>query len=199
MKVKNLYGILLGVLFFLGILCADAQYAVRMQKAAFDTLSTNRAQVMDTVVVKKTTAQIADSLFTKYENLASKGTTGDALYKVINNCCANYINVLNDTNQSSSYLVAKRRLRTLFPKLQEGGVFYSQNGDHAMAVQMLEKYVMIPKHPYFKDEMFSFATNYPDLVYYVASNKYNSRDFNTSIVLLNEYLETHSKTYEPCP
>ena len=196
MKVKSLYGILFIVLCTLGIFCVDAQQAVTMRRASFDTLSTNRAQVLDTVVVKKSEVEIADSLFAKYESLASKGTTGDALYKVINSCCASYINVLNDPSLSSSYLSAKRRLRTLFPRLQEGGVFYSQKGNNPMAMEMLEKYIMIPKHPLFKDELFSFVSNYPDLVFYVASSKYNSRDFKATIELLNEYLDTHSKTYE---
>lgn len=190
MRAKHLYGVILAVLFAMGILCANAQ----QNKKAVS--STNKEQASENVVIKKTEAEIADSLFAKYESLVSKGETGDALYKVVNNCSESYIKVLNDTTLSSSYLTAKRRLRTLFPKLQEGGVYYSQNGQNTMAVQMLEKYVMIPKHPYFKDELFSFATNYPDLVFYVASNKYNTRDFNTAITLFNEYLDTHSKTYE---
>ena len=53
MKVKSLYGILFIVLCTLGIFCVDAQQAVTMRRASFDTLSTNRAQVLDTVVVKK--------------------------------------------------------------------------------------------------------------------------------------------------
>ena len=69
MKVKSLYGILFIVLCTLGIFCVDAQQAVTMRRASFDTLSTNRAQVLDTVVVKKSEVEIADSLFAKYESL----------------------------------------------------------------------------------------------------------------------------------
>ena len=63
MKVKSLYGILFIVLCTLGIFCVDAQQAVTMRRASFDTLSTNRAQVLDTVVVKdKATGEtIADA------------------------------------------------------------------------------------------------------------------------------------------
>lgn len=155
-----------------------------------DTLDTTKP------VVEKTEADRADSLYAVYESLVKSNVTGDRLYYAVDECSESCMKVLNDTALVAHYITAKSRLRTLRPTLMIGGIAYSQRNNTEMAVSMLEKYILIPKHDFFKDEAFENPSNYPQLVYYVASNKFNAKEFSAATVMLEEYLLTHDKTYE---
>lgn len=150
------------------------------------------------VVVKKTEAERADSLYAEYMTLQRNNVTDGRLFKVVLECVESCEKVLSDVSLTGAYLEAKRRLRDLYPKLEYGGVYFNQSGSQDMAVRLLEKYIMLPKHEMLKDDR-AFTpspNNYPKLVYFVASYSFNARDFQTAALMLKEYLDTHDQAQE---
>lgn len=164
-----------------------------------DSLNVDSIHINDTLVVVKTELEIADSLYEEYNIKLAKGEKNDEFYKLLNECAASYFNVFNDTTLSSSFLHVKERLLSIHPALADGGIYFSQKGNKpsmAMAVEMLEKYILLPRQDIFQDEVLSLVPNYPSLVYFVAQNKYNEKKFGEAAILFDEYLKTNNKDYE---
>lgn len=189
---------LLILLFATCVMSAEAQQYTKKAVVANKVQKTQEELKVDTdtvIVAPKTKLETADSLYRNYEGLLSQGAACDSmkLYKVLNETFAGCLDVLKDSTATASYIDVKKKLRGMHPKLCEGGIYCSQKKDVPLAVDLLEKYVMLPKNPFFKDEMFSFPPNIADLIYFVATSKYNTRDFATAITLFNEYLNSQNK------
>ena len=134
----------------------------------------------------------ADSLYGAYCNALQSEMGKDYEFSLLNDCCRQTINLIKSPGIAvDDYIAAKERLRKLHPQLQIGGVYFSQHNNHVLGVSLLEQYISIPKLEAFKNELFSLPEHYPSLLYYVASNKFNSQDFEQAITFLKEYLETH--------
>ena len=178
----------------IGISGVVAQNRVKKSTTTKSVQNTQKVQEEPTVVVPKTKLEKADSLYSCYEGLLFQGAACDSikLYKSLNESFAGYLDVLKDSTATASYIEVKKKLRGMYTKLCEGGIYSSQKRNVTLAVDLLEKYIMLPKNQFFKDEMFSFPPNIADLIYFVATSKYNTRDFATAITLFNEYLNTRN-------
>lgn len=185
---------LLFLMLAIGISGVEAQNRVKKSTTTKSVQNTQKVQEEPTVVVPKTKLEKADSLYSCYEGLLSQGAACDSikLYKSLNESFAGYLDVLKDSTATASYLDVKKKLRGMHANLCIGGIYFSQKRNVPMAVDLLEKYIMLPKNQFFKDEMFSFPPNIADLIYFVATSKYNTRDFATAITLFNEYLNTRN-------
>lgn len=143
------------------------------------------------VIREKSAQEIADSLYLAYNNAEDFGADKRTVFTLLSNCCECYENLLKTKDITpTDYVKAKDRLRRMRQQLQYGGVYFSQQNEVDLAVKLLEQYIMIPKLDVFKDELFSQPEYYPSLVYYVASAKYNFRDFESALFYLQEYLAT---------
>lgn len=194
MKIIRNCGLSVLLLLFLGISIGSAHNVKNVSKN-IDSSVIDTTQVCDTVI-EKTKMEIADSLFALYETRVSQNEMSDSIYKSLNECTSVYFDVFNDTTFAESFPQIKIKLLSLHDKLQEGGVYYSQRGNNVMATELLEKYILLPKHDYFQDANITLAPNYPMLVFYVAQNKYNVKDFSASAILFDEYLKSKNKDFE---
>lgn len=192
-KVRSVISLLI-LMLVIGVTGVNAQNRVNKSTTAKKVQKVQEPKEDSVVFVPKTKKEIADSLYGCYERLLLQGAACDSLklYKAVNDCFAGYLDVLKDSTATTSYIEVKKVLRNMHPKLGEGGIYCSQKRNVALAVDLLEKYITLPKNPFFKDEMFSFPLNIADLIYFVATSKYNTRDFSTAIPLFNDYLNSRN-------
>lgn len=189
------------VLSILGVVAMNGQQ-VAVQASSVDTLSLNTDALevvfedsVDTVIVK-TELMIANERYAVYESKLNGGESSDDIYNALNECTTSYFNVLKDSTLVDSIQIAKERLLLLHPKMAEAGIYFSQRANLPKAVEMLEKYILLPRQDVFKDEVITLVPNYPSLVYFVAQNKFNSRNFGEAAILYDEYLESGNKDHE---
>lgn len=158
-------------------------------------LSTGAAQTMADSIssVKPSLKMEADSLLHCYETVQQDaGANKEYVYRILNECVQRNIDYLQSSEITpNDYVEVKDRLRLLHPQLQIAGIYYSQQNNHVMGVSLLEKYINIPWLDAFKNERITMSEYYPSLLYYVASNKYNTQKFDEAIVYLKAYLDTH--------
>ena len=192
------------MLSFMGFYGVNAQQ-MAIVASSVDTLSLNTDYrevvfedsigAIDSVIVK-TELMKANELFAVYESKLNSGESSDVVFEALNECTAGYFNVLSDTAHVDSIQLAKDRLLMLHPKMAEAGIYFSQRANLPKAVEMLEKYILLPRQDAFKDEVITLVPNYPSLVYFVAQNKYNSKKFGEAAILFDEYLQTGDTNHE---
>ena len=130
----------------------------------------------------------ADSLYNIYERTLHEHSLDSLkLYSRLKECVDAYSDVLVDTIKTF-HNEAKSKLRELHPHLIEGGVYCSNRGDVPLAIDLLERYIMLPKSDYFSDAEFDMQHDISECIYFVAANKYNSKKFDEAITLFNDYL-----------
>lgn len=173
-------------------ICVVGQEALTTDTAS-DSITTDAASIMPMPLKMQ-----ADSLVRCYE-AARQSASGNKpfLYNLLNECFERNTEYLQSKEITpTDYVAVKERLRQLHPQLQFAGVFFAQQGDNATAVSLLEKYIDMPNTEAFKNERIVFSDNLPTLLYFVASNKFNSQDFDAAIKYLKAYLDTHDQKQE---
>src|SRR5574344_69757 len=137
------------------------------------------------------TVQQADAAFKEFVRLNNNGGDRSQMFASLYTCYQDYVAVLKSASSGSpSYIQAKNALKTIYPYLQNGAGFYSQNGDQAHATQFAKAYVDMPLMDQFRGETLPKDNYYPTIVYFAACNTYNDGDYANAIKYLNEYLKT---------
>ena len=116
----------------------------------------------------------------------------EELYKVLMDCFKWYMKCLGE-DYMSHLSVIKVKMRQLRPECEIAGIYYSSNGDNRTASKYLECYLNIPHLPFFEGEQFPRNGQYPAYVFIVAAEAHNSRDYETAVNYLQEYIELGEK------
>ena len=119
-------------------------------------------------------------------------TNKEELYKVLMDCFKWYMKCLGE-DYMSHLSVIKVKMRQLRPECEIAGIYYSSNGDNRTAAKYLECYLNIPHLPFFEGEQFPRNGQYPAYVFIVAAEAHNSRDYETAVNYLQEYIELGDK------
>lgn len=173
--------------------CIVGQVALTTGTAEEESISTDAASTTPMPLKMR-----ADSLMRCYE-AAKQSATADKpyIYNLLNECFERNTEYLQSADITpTDYVAVKDRLRQLHPQLQFAGVFFAQQGDNTTAVSLLEKYINMPHTEAFKNERVTITDNLPTLLYFVASNKFNTQDFDSAIKYLKAYLDTHDVKQE---
>ena len=91
------------------------------------------------------TAQEADAAFKEFVRL--NNTNGDraTMFNTLYTCYTGYVAVINRSSKGSeSYNQAKVSLKTIYPYLQNGAGFFSQNGNQQNATAFARACVDLP-------------------------------------------------------
>ena len=116
----------------------------------------------------------------------------EELYKVLMDCFKWYMKCLGE-DYMSHLSVIKVKMRQLRPECEIAGIYYSSIGDNRTASKYLECYLNIPHLPFFEGEQFPRNGQYPAYVFIVAAEAHNSRDYETAVNYLQEYIELGEK------
>lgn len=139
-------------------------------------------------------AQSLEQAAAEYQNFvrlnnsnADKGNLYSALYR----CYKAYMDVLQSAQPGTqAYEQARGVLRDLYPYLQNGAIYNSQQNNQQNALIFAQAYIDLPLMDAFKGDHFPKDDYYPTMAYFAASNTYNMRDYKKAIVYFQEYLKT---------
>ncbi len=133
----------------------------------------------------------AESAMKEFVQLYEAGgnNRGEA-YKKLLACYAGFVSVVSTQTATPEYSKAHESLKIIYPYLHNAAAFYSQRGDQQTAAFFARACVDMPKMPAFQGVQFALDSNYPTIVYYAASNAYNSGDYESAARYYNEYLST---------
>lgn len=99
-------------------------------------------------------------------------------------------NILKTTDAySEEHQQAMQKMLQLYPLLQYHAASYSQNGSSGNALVFAQAYVDMAMMPEFLDMHLEKSENYPTLVYFVASNYYNRKDYASAARYMERYIE----------
>lgn len=175
MKMKRL-AILLGVLSL--TVCSYAQTAEQ------DTASVSPQQAM---------YAFAEEAYTRYfVQKADTASVKDSLYQTLMDCFTGYLKCMDDVDGAQQANM-KEKIRRLRPEFETAGIEYSSKGNNQIAYKFLECYLNIPTLPFFEGEQFPQAEQYPAYVFIVAAESHNSRDFETAVNYLKDYIDLGEK------
>lgn len=116
----------------------------------------------------------------------------DAMYGCLLEGFMNYIKSIN-TREDAEIEAAKDNIRKMRPEFEEAGIYYNQLGQNDKAYKFLECYLNIPRLPFFEGENFMRNLNYPNYVYFVASQAHNTRKFEDAVTFFQEYINLGEK------
>lgn len=119
-------------------------------------------------------------------------TIKEESYKVLMDCFKWYMKCIGE-DYMSHLSVIKVKMRQLRAECEIAGIYYSSVGDNRTASKYLECYLNIPHLPFFEGEQFPRNGQYPAYVFIVAAEAHNSRDYETAVNYLQEYIELGDK------
>lgn len=156
---------------------------------------TERMAEIDSVTVSASqlyfdSAEVAYAQFImqKSEPMVNK----DELYKGLMESFKWYMKCIEE-DYMSHLSVIKVKMRQLRAESEIAGIYYSSNGDNRTASKFLECYLNIPHLPFFEGEQFPRNGQYPAYVFIVAAESHNSRDYESAVNYLQEYIELGDK------
>lgn len=162
------------------------------------TLSAQVAEVLPDNPVVDSLYAAADDAYGRYFTLkANPACEKDSLYGTLLECFMNYMKSTDAYAYEEDKLSsAKGRMRKLRPEFEEAGLYYNSIGDDPKSGKYLECYLNIPKLPFFEGEQFPRSENYAAYVYNVAAESHKSRDFETAVSFMQEYIELEEKNHQ---
>ncbi|MCQ2329193.1 MAG: caspase family protein [Paludibacteraceae bacterium] len=90
---------------------------------------------------------------------------------------------------SEEHQMAVQRMLQLYPMLQHHAASFSQKGNSNNAVVFAKAYVDMALMPEFQDMHLEKSESYPTMVYFVASNYYNRKEYALAERYMERYIE----------
>lgn len=101
-----------------------------------------------------------------------------------------YINIVQTAMPNSKdYQLSTHMLLQLQPELLNHVVNFENNGDRTNAIKFAKSYVDMAKMPEFQAFDLDKQSNYPMMVYFIASHYYNQRDYENAADYLSRYID----------
>ncbi|MDO4819316.1 MAG: hypothetical protein Q3994_02940 [Prevotella sp.] len=129
-----------------------------------------------------------------FETFQAKLQIGDkdSAYLKLADCTNIFMDIVKmGTPSSPAYEGSRGNLRQIHPHLESAAYYFTRKQDSKKALAFTFLYLEIPKLETFSSETFATDRNYPNLVYYAASESYNSGNFDKAVEYLNEYINTN--------
>lgn len=132
----------------------------------------------------------ADKQVNTFMTLYNSGVSNAAMYDSLYNAYQQYATLCLSATPNERGM---NGLRTIYPFLEEGTIFYSSNENAIRALDFALAYIKIPQMEVFKNEQFNRSANYPRVCYFAATTSYNNRRYNDAILCFRSYIETNDK------
>ncbi|MEQ3107935.1 caspase family protein [Bacteroides salyersiae] len=152
---------------------------------------TGRIAAQDAASVSKR----ANQQYVLFESERDKGTNITAMYDYLLESYVNFIKIVEAPD--NQYLEgAKNRLRSLYPYLLNGAVYYSEQKQPAKALDFASAYIDMPQLAIFRSELLPKDNRYASVVYYAAVSAYNLQKNELALKYFQEYLNTGTEAQE---
>ena len=110
-------------------------------------------------------------------------------------CSQTFVTVLKSLPSGvEDYATAKNILLSVCPLVKSGAGYFSQAQKDDLAVEYAQAAVEISMMSEMRDQELRKTPDYPSLVYFVASHKFNARQFEPAAKYLQEYLDVTDVT-----
>ena len=114
----------------------------------------------------------ANQQYVLFESARDKGDK-NAMYGYLLESYRQFVKVLDAPGNASYQSGAKSRLRTIYPQLLSGAVYYSELKRPAQALDFAQAYIDLPRHKEFRSELLTRDSRYPSVLFYAAVAAYN--------------------------
>lgn len=133
----------------------------------------------------------ATAAYREFVRLNNEGADKANVYSALYRCYTEYVSVLSSAQAgTTAYQEAKSALRDIYPYLQNGAIYNSQQGNQQNALIFAQAYMDVPLMEAFAGESFTRDDYFATMAYFAASGTYNIRDYAKAIPYFRAYLET---------
>ena len=138
----------------------------------------------------QTLAQAGNSYET-FNKLRLQGASDTDVYTALLNCYKEYSSVLENAKVNTpEYVESKKKLREIYPFLQNGAAFFSSKGQQNNALVFARAFMDIPLMDAFAGDTFVRDDYFPTMAYFAASGTFNAGDYEEAIEYFRVYLDT---------
>ncbi|MDO4164009.1 MAG: caspase family protein [Bacteroides sp.] len=141
-----------------------------------------------------TASRRANQQYVLFESERDKGSNPTGMYTYLMESYKEFMNVVNAQGNSQYVGGAKNRLRSMYPYLLNGAVYYSEQKQPSKALDFASAYIDMPRLQIFRDELLPKDSRYASVVYYAAVSAYNLQKYTQALKYFQEYLNTNSGT-----
>ena len=153
---------------------------------------TGRIAAQDAASVSKR----ANQQYVLFESERDIGTNITAMYDYLLESYVNFIKIVEAPDNGQYLEGAKNRLRSLYPYLLNGAVYYSEQKQPAKALDFASAYIDMPQLAIFRSELLPKDNRYASVVYYAAVSAYNLQKNELALKYFQEYLNTGTEAQE---
>lgn len=137
------------------------------------------------------TPETALNSYQKFKTLSASGAPESELYSCVYQCYIDNIAVIRTYGTSTpQFEAARNAVVDVWPFLRNAATYYDQKGNRKNALLFSRAYVDIPLENNLQKESFIKDQFYPTMVFYAASNTFNTKDYTSAIKYFKEYLST---------
>lgn len=146
----------------------------------------------------------ANQQYQLYESERDRNNDPAIMYNHLLESYNLFVNVLEAPNNEGQLKGAKNRLRSIYPSLLNGAVYFHQQKQPIKFLDLATAYIELPKIRKFQNELLQPDTQYPDLLYNVAKGYFNLKKYEKTIKYFNEFInigkadEVQMKDYYFC-
>lgn len=143
-----------------------------------------------------TASKRANQQYVLFESERDKGTNVTGMYDYLLDSYENFIKVVEAPDNGQYLNGAKNRLRSMYPYLLNGAVYYSEQKQATKALDFATAYIEIPRLNTFRSELLPRDGRYASVVYYAAVSAYNLQKYSQALKFFQEYLNTGTDTQQ---
>lgn len=143
-----------------------------------------------------TAAQRANQQYVLFESERDKGTNVAAMYDYLLDSYTHFVKVVEAPDNTQYVSAAKNRLKSMYPYLLNGAVYYSEQKQPVKALDFAAAYIDMPQLKTFRSDLLPKDNRYPSVVYYAAVSAYNLQKYSQALKYFQEYLNTATATQE---
>ena len=143
-----------------------------------------------------TASQRANQQYVLFESERDKGTNVAAMYDYLLDSYAHFVKVVEAPDNTQYMGAAKNRLKSIYPYLLNGAVYYSEQKQPVKALDFAAAYIDMPQMKVFRSDLLPKDNRYSSVVYYAAVSAYNLQKYSQALKYFQEYLNTGTETQE---
>ena len=136
----------------------------------------------------------ANQQYVLFESERDKGTNMDGMYAYLLESYRSFMSVLEASDNKQYLTGVKNRLRSMYPYLLNGAIYYSENKQPSKSLDFASAYIDMPKLLIFRSELFPKDGRYASVVFYAAVSAYQLEKYSQSLKYFQEYLNTGAES-----
>lgn len=130
----------------------------------------------------------ANQQYQLYESERDRNNDPAGMYNYLLESYNLFIDVLEAPNNAGQIKGAKNRLRSIYPALLNGAVYFQQQKQPIKFLDLATAYIELPQHRELQNELYQRDSQYTGLLFNVANGYFNMNKYDQTIEYFNEFL-----------